>query len=144
MDDQPAQAGAALPRGEDGAREAGLHRCRQISARGDDRGVAAAQLQQGAAHPCRDPAADVPAGFRTAGEADERDAGVIGQAPGEGAVTVRDEGKETVRGTCCGGRPGRELLDRQRAAECPGGGLPDDAVAADVAVTAFQAQSSSG
>jgi hypothetical protein len=93
--DDAARAGAALPGGAHRAKEDGARGQVQIGVVGDDDGVVAAQLQNGAAKAPGHGLADAAAGANRAGEGDQRQALVVGHELTHGAV-AHGEGKDAA------------------------------------------------
>ena len=77
MDDQPPGGGAALPRRANGAEHDRAHRQVQPGVLGDDDGVVAAELEDGAPEPGGDGLGDVPADACRSGEGDERQPAIV-------------------------------------------------------------------
>ena len=130
MDDDAAHGRAALARSPGGREHDPADREIKISRRRDDRGVVAAELEQGAPEARGNPGRDLSAHPLRAGRAHERDARVIDERCSAGAVADDDLmhiGGRTGLGDC----PVEDRGAGTRGERGELGGLPDDTVAAD-------------
>ena len=131
VDDQPAQAGAALAGGADRREQDGADGQFQVGGRRHDHRVVAAKLQDGAGEALGQTGADFTAHAGAAGGADQGDAPVVDQTLADGAVadqdrrqavgSVAEPGRRTVEQRLAGERRERGLLRR----------LPHHRIAAD-------------
>ena len=131
VDDQAAEARAALAGRADGGEQDAAHDEVEVGARRDDRGVVPAELEQRAAEAGGDARRDRLAHRGRAGRRDERDARVVGQL--DGPIGAADDELEEAVGDVAVtlGRAGEQRHRRDRGERRPLGGLPDDGIAAD-------------
>ncbi len=130
VDDQPPRAGAALPRGADGAEDNGPQREFLVGIFVDDDRVVAAKLEQRASEPARHNLAHAPAHAARARSADQRQAAVGDHPLADHFIRPHDQPKDAGvthrRGDPVGDGVGRDAGQRREKAW-----LPDDHIAAD-------------
>ena len=131
MDDQPAEAGAALAGGPDRREQDGADGQFQVGGWRHDHRVVAAKLQDGAGEALGQTGADLATHAGAAGGADQGYAAVIDQTLTDGAVTDQDR-RQTVGSVA---EPGGRALEQGLAGEGRDRGLlgrlPHHRIAAD-------------
>ena len=111
VDDQPAQARAALPGGADGGEGDAAHGQLEVGRRGDDRRVVAAELEDQPAEARGDDRGDRTAHPRRAGGRHDGDALVGGERGADVGAALQDL-VEAVRRADVGGRPPQQRVAR--------------------------------
>ena len=144
MDDQAAQARAALAGRADGGEEDAAHDEVEVCARGDDRGVVPAELEQRAPEAGGDARRDRLAHRGRAGRGDERDPIVVGELDGPvgAAEHELEEAVGDVAEPLGGAREQRRRRDRGERR--PLGRLPDTGSPQTSASAAFQLHTATG
>lgn len=129
MDDEPAQGGAALPRGAGRGEDDALNGEVEVGGGRDDGRVVAAEFEQAPSETGGDAGADLASHAGGAGGADQRDTGIVDELFTDGAV-AQQQAVHIAGGADLFGRPGQQPVAGERDQRGELGGLPDHGVAA--------------